>query len=540
MSAAAEGIAVPGVTAKPHLINPWIVALAVIIPTFMEVLDTTIANVALRYMAGGLSAPSTDSEWVITSYLAANAIILPMSGWLSVRLGRRRYFLISIAVFTLASVLCGMATSLNLLIAARVLQGLAGGGLQPSSQGVLLDAFPPEKQGGAQTLFGIAALLAPVVGPTLGGYITDNYGWRWIFFINIPPGLLALWFCSKVVHDPVYLKAQQSMMRKKGAPFDTIGLCLLSLTMICWEIVLSKGQEWDWLGDPFYRVHTLFLLFILGLVTLVWRELRISNPLINFRTLAEPNFRWSCIIIFCAFGVLYANTTTLPTLLQSLFGYDATTSGLVLAPAGLFAIMGLVFAGVLMSRGVDARYFMAVGLITMGIGNYWTSQLTLEISPWQVVWPRVVVIAGLSMTFAPLNVAAFLYIPKELRGAAVGLLALLRNEGGSVGTSIAQTIHERREQFHTLRLGENLDLLNPAVNSFLEQAQSYFLQLTGDAAAAKQMAVQLLENLRQQQASAFAYFDIFFVFAAISAPLVALVFMMKRSVAQKGAHVAAE
>ena len=540
MSAAAEGIAVPGVTAKPHLINPWIVALAVIIPTFMEVLDTTIANVALRYMAGGLSAPSTDSEWVITSYLAANAIILPMSGWLSVRLGRRRYFLISIAVFTLASVLCGMATSLNLLIAARVLQGLAGGGLQPSSQGVLLDAFPPEKQGGAQTLFGIAALLAPVVGPTLGGYITDNYGWRWIFFINIPPGLLALWFCSKVVHDPVYLKAQQSMMRKKGAPFDTIGLCLLSLTMICWEIVLSKGQEWDWLGDPFYRVHTLFLLFILGLVTLVWRELRISNPLINFRTLAEPNFRWSCIIIFCAFGVLYANTTTLPTLLQSLFGYDATTSGLVLAPAGLFAIMGLVFAGVLMSRGVDARYFMAAGLITMGIGNYWTSQLTLEISPWQVVWPRVVVIAGLSMTFAPLNVAAFLYIPKELRGAAVGLLALLRNEGGSVGTSIAQTIHERREQFHTLRLGENLDLLNPAVNSFLEQAQSYFLQLTGDAAAAKQMALQLLENLRQQQASAFAYFDIFFVFAAISAPLVALVFMMKRSVAQKGAHVAAE
>ena len=527
-------------TAKPHLINPWIVALAVIIPTFMEVLDTTIANVALRYIAGGLSAPSTDSEWVITSYLAANAIILPMSGWLSVRLGRRRYFLLSIAVFTLASVLCGMATSLNMLIAARVLQGLAGGGLQPSSQGVLLDAFPPEKQGSAMTLFGIAALLAPVVGPTLGGYITDNYGWRWIFFINIPAGLLALWFCSKVVHDPDYFKAQQAAMRKKGAPFDTIGLCLLSLTMICWEIVLSKGQEWDWLGDPFYRVHALLVMFVLGLVTLVWRELRIPNPLINFRTLSDQNFRWSCIIIFCAFGVLYANTTTLPALLQSLFGYDATTSGLVLSPAGVFAVMGLVFAGVLMSRGVDARYFMAAGLITMGIGNYWTSQLTLEISPWQVVWPRVVVIAGLSMIFAPLNVAAFLYIPKEMRAGAVGLLALLRNEGGSVGTSIAQTIHERRDQFHTLRLGENLDLLNPAVNSFLEQAQSYFLQFGGDPVAARQMALQLLDNLRQQQSSAFAYFDIFLVFAVLSAPLVALVFMMKRSVAEKGAHVAAE
>src|SRR5689334_20606104 len=206
----ASSIAVPGdaATATPRAVNPWLVALAVVIPTFMEVLDTTIANVALRYIAGGLSAAVTDSEWVITSYLAANAIILPISGWLSVRLGRRNYFLLSIAVFTLASALCGMALSLNMLIACRVLQGLAGGGLQPSSQGVLLDAFPPEKQGTAQTLFGIAALLAPVVGPSLGGFITDNYGWRWIFFINIPPGLLALWMCSKFVHDPEYLKTE--------------------------------------------------------------------------------------------------------------------------------------------------------------------------------------------------------------------------------------------------------------------------------------------------------------------------------------------
>jgi MFS transporter, DHA2 family, multidrug resistance protein len=526
--------------AQPRALNPWIVALAVIIPTFMEVLDTTIANVALRYIAGGLSAPASDSEWVITSYLAANAIILPMSGWLSIRLGRRRYFLLSIAVFTLASVLCGMAMNLEMLIASRVLQGLAGGGLQPSSQGVLLDAFPPEKQGAAMTLFGIAALLAPVVGPTLGGYITDNYGWRWIFYINIPTGLFALWFCSKVVSDPDYLKVQTSAMRKEGARFDTIGLCLLSLTMISWEIVLSKGQEWDWLGDPFYRVHFMLVLFICGLLTLIWRELRIANPLINFRTLADRNFRAACIIIFCAFGVLYANTTTLPTLLQSLFGYDATTSGMVLSPAGLFAVMGLLFAGVLMSRGVDARYFIISGLIMMGIGNYWTSQLTLEVSPWQVVWPRVVVISGLSMVFAPLNVAAFLYIPKELRGAAVGLLALLRNEGGSVGTSIAKTIHERRDQFHSLRLGEYLDSFNPAVTSFLEQAQSSLLQLTGDPVAARQMALQLLDNLRQQQSSAFAYFDTFWLLGLLSIPLLGLVFLMRRSVAQKGAHVAAE
>src|SRR5574341_1318416 len=227
--------------------SPALVAVAVVIPTFMEVLDTTIANVALRYIAGGLSAPVSDSDWVITSYLAANAIILPISGWLAVRLGRRNYFLASIAIFTLASALCGMATSLAALIASRVLQGLAGGGLQPSSQGVLLDTFPPEKQGAAQTMFGIAALLAPVVGPTLGGYITDNYGWRWIFYLNVPVGLLALVMCNAVVADPEYLRAEQAKMRKQDRAFDTLGLCLLSVTMVCREIVLSKGQEWDWL-----------------------------------------------------------------------------------------------------------------------------------------------------------------------------------------------------------------------------------------------------------------------------------------------------
>ena len=453
----------------PRAINPWIVALAVVIPTFMEVLDTTIANVALRHIAGGLSAPVTDGEWVITSYLAANAIVLPISGWLSVRLGRRNYFLLSIAVFTFASALCGMATSLNALIASRVLQGLAGGGLQPSSQGVLLDAFPRERQGTAMTAFGIAALLAPVVGPTLGGYITDNYGWRWIFYLNVPVGLFALVMCHAVVTDPAYLRVEHDKMRTQHSRFDTLGLCLLSITMVCWEIMLSKGQEWDWLGDPFFRVQTLLLLFVLCLGALIYRELRIANPLINFRTLLDRNFRSCCIIIFCAFAVLYANTTALPGLLQSLFGYDATTSGLVLSPAGIFAIIVLLIVGVLLSRGVDARYLMATGLLILAFGSFWMSRLNLEISPWQIVWPRVVFIAGLSMIFAPLNVAAFLYLPKELRGAAVGLLALLRNEGGSVGTSVAQTIQERRDQFHSLRLGENLDPLQSG-REFLPQA----------------------------------------------------------------------
>jgi DHA2 family multidrug resistance protein len=534
--------ALAGNLASParRTVSPWLIALAVVIPTFMEVLDTTIANVALRYIAGGLSAPVTDSEWVITSYLAANAIILPISGWLSVRLGRRNYFLISIGVFTVASGLCGLATSLNVLIAARVLQGLAGGGLQPSSQGVLLDAFPPERQGAAQTLFGIAALLAPVVGPTLGGYITDNYGWRWIFYLNLPVGLLALALCNAVVVDPDYLTAQRARARAERRPFDTAGLCLLAVAMVCWEVGLSKGQEWDWFGDPFFRVQTLALLFVISAAALVYRETHTADPLINFATLRDRNFRACCVIIFCAFGVLYANSTTLPSLLQTLFGYDATTSGFVLSPAGLGAVVALTVVGALLTRGVDARYLMGAGLLTMAAGNYWLSRLNLQVSPWQIVWPRFVVIAGLSLIFAPLNVAAFLHIPRELRGAAVGLLALLRNEGGSVGTSVAQTVHERREQFHALRLNEGLDALNPAVGAFLDPARAFFVRHTGDAPLSGQMALQAMQRVRLREAASLAYFDVFWVSAALGVVLVFFVLFMRRSVAEKGAHPAAE
>jgi len=506
----------------------------------MEVLDTTIANVALRYIAGGLSAAVTDSEWVITSYLAANAIILPISGWLAAHLGRRNYFLLSIAVFTISSVLCGMATSLGQLILFRVMQGLAGGGLQPSSQGILLDSFPTEKQGAAQTLFGVAALLAPVVGPTLGGWITDEYSWRWIFLINLPVGALAFFLCWLMVQDPEYLRNQRAEMRKRPLNFDFIGLSLLVLTLVCWEVLLSKGQEWDWLSDAFGRVQVLVTLLILGAASLVFWETRQGSPIVNFRPLRERNFALSCVIIFCAFGVLYGSSTLLPSLLESLFGYDAFHAGLVLSPSGGFTILALMVVGVLLGRGLDARWLIAAGLLILAAGNFWMSQMNLDISPWHVVWPRVVMVAGLGLVFAPVNVAAYLYTPRALRGAAVGLLALLRNEGGSVGTSMGQTITERREIFHALRLNENLDPLNPAVNSYLQQVQPGFLQQTGDPVGAQQMALQSLEDLREQQASALAFFDAFLIFTVLAVLLAFLVLLMKRSAAEKGAHVAAE
>jgi DHA2 family multidrug resistance protein len=314
----------------------------------------------------------------------------------------------------------------------------------------------------------------------------------------------------------------------------------LTLVMSSWEIMLSKGQEWDWYNDPVWRVQTLFLLFTFGLLALIFYELRIANPVVNFRPLSERNFAASSVIIFCAFGVLYGASTSLPGLLQTLFGYDAYVSGLVQSPSGFFSVIAMLVIGVLMGRGADARWLIAVGLLLMAVGNCWMALMNLYISPFQVIWPRVVMITGLSFIFAPISVAAFKYTPLHLRAAAVGLFALLRNEGGSVGTSMAQTLEARREQFHMTRVGEFLDPLNPAVTTFYEQGRAFFLEQTGDPAAAEQMTWQALANLREQQAASLAYFDDFWLFGVLGLALVPLVFTMKRSVAEKGEHIGGE
>ena len=524
----------------PKVFNPWLVAFAVVVPTFMEVLDTTIANVALRHIAGGLSAAQTDSEWVITSYLAANAIILPITGWIASRLGRRRYFLLSISVFTLASLLCGLSTSLDMLILCRVLQGIAGGGLQPCSQGILLDTFPPEKQGAAQTLFGIAALIAPVVGPTLGGWITDQYSWRWIFYINLPVGALAWVLCASLVWDPEYLKQERAAQAKQPLRFDFPGLSLLILVIVAWELLLSKGQEWDWLGDPFGRIQSLVVLFVLGLAALVWWEGRQTRPIVSFQPLRDRNFALSSIIIFCSFAILYGSSTLLPGMLETLFGYDALHAGLVLSPSGIFTVIAVILVGRMLGLGMDARWLIGAGLLILALGSYWMSCMNLEISPGQVIWPRVVLVIGLGLVFAPINVAAYLYIPRNMRGAAVGLFALLRNEGGSFGTSLGHTLTERFQQFHALRLNESLDPFNPAVTSFLTQSKAQMLQQAGDPVAAAQMSLQALYNLRTAHAQALSYLDCFLIFAVAGAVLAFFVFGMRRSVAEKGAHISAE
>ena len=527
--------------ARPEVArSPWLVAAIVVLPAFMEVLDTTIVLVALRYIAGGLSAASDDAEWVITSYLAANAFILPITGWLSAHLGRRNYFLASIAIFTLGSLLCGLAGSLSQLILFRVIQGLAGGGLQPGSQGILLDAFPRERQGVAMTLFGFAVLIAPIVGPTLGGWLTDTYNWRWCFLINVPVGIATLSACYVVLRDPDYLVAQRAELSKEPFRFDAIGLSLLAIVIISWEVLLSKGQEWDWLGDPFWRVQTLVVSLVAGLVALVFWELRHRNPVVNFRALNERNFAACCVIIFFAYLALFAGTKSLLGLLQALFGYDALKTGLVMSPSGLFAVIAMPIVGRLIGLKVDTRWLIAAGLLLMTAGNYWMSQLNLDISPAQAVWPRVVLVVGLSVCFAPANVAAYLYTPLALRGAAIGILSLLRNEGGSVGVSLSQTFVERRDQFHVLRLGEHLDPLSAAASNFLARAQAFFVQQIGDPAASWQLAMRQLENLRQQQASSLAYFDTFWMASVLTFLVTFAVLFMRRSVAEKGARSGSE
>ena len=356
----------------------------------------------------------------------------------------------------------------------------------------------------------------------------------------MPVGLLVFVGCYMQLRDPDYLVAQRSELRKQPFRFDSIGLSLLVIVMVSWEVMLSKGQEWDWLGDPFWRVQTLTILFVVGLIGLIIWELRHHSPIVNFRVLRERNFAACCIIIFGAYLVLYGASTSLPGLLQSLFGYDALSAGLVMSPAGFFAILAMPVVGFLLGRKTDARWLIAAGLLAMTVGNYWMSRLNLDISPGQAVWPRVVLIAGLAICFAPANVAAYLYTPIELRGAAVGLLSLLRNEGGSAGTSLAQTFHERRDQFHGLRLNEYLDPFNAAVQSFIGQAEAFFHRQTADPAAAQQLAWQGLERLREQQASALAYFDTFWIFAVLTLALVFVVLLMKRSVAEKGAHIGSE
>jgi DHA2 family multidrug resistance protein len=477
-------------TVPERPINPWLVAVVVSLATFMEVLDTTITNVALQHIAGSLAASTDESTWVLTSYLVSNGIILPLSGWLAIVAGRRNYFLFCIAAFTAASLACGVATSLAMLIMFRLLQGVAGGGLQPTQQSIILDTFPPEKRGAVFAITGITMIAAPIIGPTLGGWITDNFSWRWIFYINVPVGIIAFLLVMKLVKDPPHARAQGLQH------IDYLGIALIAVGLGAMQLVLDKGQQDDWWESHFIVIAAI----VCGacLLTAVWWLLRQKDPVVDLRLYRDPAFRTSSIMIFITGFVLYGSNALLPLMLQTRFGYDATLAGLVLSPGGIAVVLLMPLTARLISR-VQARWLIALGLSLSAFGLWHSAQFTPQTDYDTFMWMRITQVVGLPFLFIPISTLAFSAVPREKSGKASALFALARNIGGSVGIAVTSTYVARHQQIHQSYLAEHLTPSSPVYQQELQR----LTQLTGSVEGAMQHLYQTL----QQQAAMLAYID---------------------------------
>jgi MFS transporter, DHA2 family, multidrug resistance protein len=503
--------------------NPWLVAVVVALAAFMEVLDTSIANVALPYIAGSLAASNDQSTWVLTSYLVSNAIILPISGWLAGALGRKRFFMACLTVFTVSSLLCGLAPSLGLLLFFRVLQGAGGGGLQPMAQAILADTFPPQQRGLAFALYGITAILAPTIGPTLGGWITFNYSWRWIFFINLPVGALTWFLVRRVVEDPPYI----TRLKSAGVKLDYIGIALLTLGIGSLQVLLDRGQEDDWFGSHF--ITTLVVVATVCLIALVIWECFQKAPIIDIRLFKNFNFASSNLMMFMLGVMLFSSLVLMPQFLQTLVGYTSELAGLALSAGGLVLLIEMPVMGQLTTK-VQARYLIAFGWLSLSLAMlYSTKRLDLQISFNAAAGLRIVQVIGLGFLFVPITLAAYIGIAPEKNNAVAGLVNFMRNMGSSVGTSMVTTLIARRSQFHQEILGTyvrpgNFNFQN-TVNG-LAQRLTHFGLSPHDA----QMRAQaLIYQSVQVQAASLAYVDTFMVLAVGSAIMFFLAFILKKN-----------
>src|SRR6266853_121028 len=442
-------------------INPWVIAITVTLATFMEVLDTSIANVALPHISGNLSAGADESTWVLTSYLVSNAIVLPLSGLLSSLMGRKRFYMSCVAVFTVSSFLCGLAPSLGVLVLFRILQGAGGGGLQPSEQAILNDTFSLEKRGMAFAVYGIAVVVAPTIGPWLGGWITDNFSWRWIFYINVPVGILSLLLTNFLVSDPPYMKKANV---KAGFRIDYIGIGLISLGLGSMQIILDKGQREDWLSSHFIRVF--FALMLIGIVAGILWELREKEPVIDLRMLRDRNFAIATTAMFFLGFVLYSTTVLIPQLLQQLLGYTAQLAGMALSPGGAVIMCMMPVVGFLVSR-VDTRILITFGCIISASALFVMSGWDLGLDYGHAVRTRMLQSFGLAFLFIPINVSAFAYVPKEKTNMGTGIINLARNIGASVGIATVTTMLQRRSQFHQAQLMDRVNDYGSAYRGML-------------------------------------------------------------------------
>lgn len=496
--------------------------------TFMEVLDTSIANVALPHIAGSLSASVDESTWVLTSYLVSNAIVLPLTGWLSTLFGRKRFYIGCVIIFTISSFLCGLAPSLPILVVLRVIQGAGGGGLQPVSQAILVESFDQEQQGMAMAFYGMGVVVAPIIGPTLGGWITDNYSWRWIFFINVPVGILAVLMVSTLIQDPPYL-IRKSL--KEGLKIDFIGLSLLSVGLGFLQIMLDKGQTDDWLGSNF--IIACAVLAVIGLVGVVVWELRQKEPIIDLRLLKDKNFAVSTLTMFALGVVLYGTTVLLPVLVQTLMGYTAELSGLVLSPGAVITMFTMPLVGWLLTR-FEARWLVVFGLIILSIGMSMLAHINLTTSFMTLVLIWCVSRGGLGFLFVPINVMAFYFVPREKTNNATGLINVARNIGGSVGISVVTTLVARRSQVHQNVLVGHLTPYSHNYESALS-GTAHVLQSAGSSASqAAGQAHGLIYGELLRQAAMLSYIDVFWLLSMTCLAMIPLMFLMKRMRPRKG------
>jgi len=508
---------------QPH-INPWVIAISVMLSTFMEVLDTTVVNVSLPHIAGSLSVTVEEATWTLTSYLVANAIILPLTGWLSNFFGRKRMLMFSVVGFTIASFLCGLAPSLPFLVVCRVIQGACGGGLQPISQAILLESFPPEDRGKAMGFWGLGIVVAPMLGPVLGGWLTDSHSWRWVFYINVPIGIASIVMTSLFIFDPHYI-------RRVSQKIDYWGIGMLAVGIATLQIVLDKGQEKDWFGTDWITA----LAIISGVIFVVFLiyELRIKDPVVNLRVFTDRTYSTG-VFLMSLLGVgLYGTTVLIPLILQTLLGYPAIRAGLAMSPRGLGSFIGMPIVGLIMLK-FDPRKMLTLGMIVCGFTLFQFSRLSLSAGFWDFFWPQFIMGLSLGLVFVPLTTISMAPIRKENMGNATSLFNLVRNLGGSVGISAVSTMQTRFQQRNINQLDAHVTPFDLSARNMMHSLQGMFMSHGSDIATATHQARAAMFGMVEQQASMLAYNSIFVILAGLFALMLPFIFLMRRPQAKGG------
>jgi DHA2 family multidrug resistance protein len=499
--------------------NPWIVAISVMLATFMEVLDTAIASVALPYIAGSLAASNSEATWVLTSYLIANAVVLPASNWFALRFGRKRFLISCVILFTIASFMCGAAPSLAFILIARIVQGAGGGALQPLSQSILLESFPPAKRGAAMAMFGFGVVVAPVLGPTLGGWLTDSFSWRYAFYINIPVGVLAVFMISRFVKDPPYIK------NAKAGPFDNLGFGLLCLWSGCLQVILDKGQEDDWFSAVWIRWATLIL--VVSLVWFIWHSLTAKQPLVDLRILARnQNFGVGCLLIFMLGFTIYITVAMMPLFYQEVLGYTALTAGLVVAPRGIGSMLGLPLMGII-SHKIDNRWLLFCGFMMVGIFSIAFARINVGIGPTTMLVPIIMTGFALSFVFVPIGSMATATLRNEEIGNSSGIFNLLRNIGGSIGISLASTVLVRRMSYHQTRIAASVPEAGRVFQQYTQGMGAWYGRQLGHAAGQPAALAALYMQL-QRQALVWSFVDVFRWTALVAFTAAGLAWLFRR------------